>query len=181
MGGELGRGEFGYVSWRGFVGDFIGILVVTPIIFLVATLRPWPRIGRDWYLQLISIIAVTFVIFGYREATAFQLFYLMFLPLLWVALRYGTPGAALALSVIQVGLVIGSEVRFGNDPGLAAMQTLMIALAVTGLIVGAIVSERETASARIRDQQAALSSALRVRAAGEILSLIHISEPTRPY
>jgi len=179
IGGELGRGEFGRVSWRGFVGDFIGILIVTPVVFLLFTLRPVPRVGRDWLLQLVSIVAVIFVIFGYREASAFQLFYLLFLPLLWVALRYGTAGAAVALTVIQVGLVIGAEVRFGNDPGLAAMQTLMIALAVTGLIVGAIVSERETASARIRDQQSALNSALRVRAAGEIAAAIghEINQP----
>lgn len=179
LGGELGRGEFGYVVWRGFIGDFIGILVVVPAIFLLLMLRPLPRIGRDWILQLASIIIVLFVIFGYRDATAFQLFYLIFLPLLWVAMRYGTAGAAVALAVIQVGLVIGSEVRFGNDPGLAAMQTLMIALAVTGLIVGAIVSERETASARIRDQQSALNSALRVRAAGEIAAAIghEINQP----
>lgn len=178
-GGELGRGEFGHVSWRGFVGDFIGILVITPFIFLLFTLRPMPRVGRDWILQLAAIVAAIFVIFGYREATAFQLFYLLFLPLLWIALRYGTVGAAVGLAVIQVGLVIGSEVRFGNDPGLAAMQTLMIALAVTGLIVGAIVSERETASARIRDQQSALNSALRVRAAGEIAAAIghEINQP----
>lgn len=179
LGGELGRGEFSYVAWRGFIGDFIGILLVVPAIFLVFILRPMPRIDRDWILQLASIIAVLVVIFGYREATAFQLFYLLFLPLLWVAMRYGTAGAALALAVIQVGMVIGSEVRFGNDPGLAAMQTLMIALAVTGLIVGAIVQERQAASARIRDQQAALNSALRVRAAGEIAAAIghEINQP----
>ena len=179
LGGELGRGEFSRVSWRGFVGDFIGILVVAPVIFLMFMLRPWPRVNRDWVSQLASIVVVLFVIFGYQEATAFQLFYLMFLPLLWVAMRYGTAGAAVALAFIQVGLVIGSEVRFGNDPGLAAMQTLMIALAVTGLLVGAIVDEREAASARIRDQQAALNSALRVRAAGEIAAAIghEINQP----
>lgn len=179
LGGELGRGEFSYVAWRGFIGDFIGILVVVPAIFVLFVMRPLPRVDRDWILQFAAIVAALILIFGYREATAFQLFYLLFLPLLWVAMRYGTAGAAVALAVIQVGLVIGSEVRFGHDPGLAAMQTLMIALAVTGLIVGAIVSERQTASARIRDQQAALNSALRVRAAGEIAAAIghEINQP----
>jgi C4-dicarboxylate-specific signal transduction histidine kinase len=65
-------------------------------------------------------------------------------------------------------LVIGAVIRFGNDPGLTALQVLMIALAITGLIVGSIFSEREAASARIQEQQNALSRAMRLRAAGEI-------------
>jgi hypothetical protein len=54
---------------------------------------------------MISIIAVTFVIFGYRSHGIPAV--LSDVCFLWVA-RYGTLGAALALSVIQVGLVIGS-------------------------------------------------------------------------
>jgi C4-dicarboxylate-specific signal transduction histidine kinase len=119
------------------------------------------------------------LVFGYHEATAFQLFYLLFLPVLWVALSYGPPGAAVALVLVQIGIVIGAEIRFGPDPGFSALQVLMIALAITGLIVGAIVAEREDAAARLRDQQAALNRTLRFRSAGEIAATIahEINQP----
>lgn len=172
MAGELGRGDFLHVAWRLFIGGLIGILVVCPVILLVVTLRPAPMVRRTWMLQFAAIVAALLIIFGYRDATAFQLFYLLFLPLLWVALTYGTAGSAAALVVIQIGLVIGAEIRFGNAPGLAALQTLMIALTVTGLVVGAVVTEREAAAARSRDQQSAMNRTLRVRAAGEIAAAI---------
>lgn len=177
--GELGRGDFPVVFWRMFIGDFIGILVVTPIILQLMTLRPLPKPADDWLYQLFAIVMVMIVIFGYKQATAFQLFYLLFLPLLWVALTYGIAGATAALAVIQVGLLLGAEFRFGNDPGLAALQALMVALTVTGLIVGAVVTEREVSSARAREQQTAINKTLRVRAAGEIAAAIahEINQP----
>ncbi len=103
----------------------------------------------------------------------------MFLPLLWIALSYGPPGAAVGLLLIQVGLIIGAEIRFGPDPGLGALQVLMTALTITGLIVGTIVAEREDAAARLRDQQAAINRALRIRSAGEVAATIahEINQP----
>lgn len=179
IGGELGRGDFTIVFWRMFIGDFIGILVVTPIILQLVTLRPLPRPADDWLYQLAAIMVVMLVIFGYKQATAFQLFYLLFLPLLWVSLTYGIAGATAALAVIQIGLVFGAEFRFGNDPGLAALQALMVALTVTGLIVGSVVTEREVSAARAREQQTAINKTLRVRAAGEIAAAIahEINQP----
>lgn len=176
---ELGRGDFPIVFWRVFIGDFIGILVVTSILLQLATLRPLPRPGRDCIYQLLAIVAVLLVIFGYHEASAFQLFYLLFLPLIWVALSYATAGATAALAVIQIGLVFGASFRFGDDPGLAALQALMVALTVTGLIIGAVVAEREVAASRAREQQTAINKTLRVRAAGEIAAAIahEINQP----
>jgi two-component system sensor kinase FixL len=119
------------------------------------------------------------IVFGYQEATAFQLFYLLFLPLLWIVLSYGPPGASVALLFIQLGLIVGAEIRFGPDPGLGALQVLMIALAITGLIVSTIVAEREDGAARLRDQQAAINRALRIRSAGEVVATIahEINQP----
>lgn len=177
--GALGRGEAFQVIWRLSVGNVIGILTLAPALLIFTGLKAWPKIDRSMIAQCIAIIAALVFVFGYRDATAFQLFYLLFLPLLWVSLTHGTAGTALALPLIQVGLVIGAEIRFGSDPGLTALQVLMITLAITGLLVGAIFIERQVAAASIQDQQNALSRALRVRTAGEIASGIahEINQP----
>lgn len=177
--GTIFKNEIGAVAWRAAVGDIIGILVVAPLMLLAVTFRPWPRPGPLVIAQALALFGALAIVFGYQDASAFQLFYLLFLPLLWIALSYGPPGASVALLLIQIGLVIGAEIRFGPDPGLGAMQVLMIALAITGLIVGTIVAEREDAAARLRDQQAAINRALRIRSAGEVAATIahEINQP----
>jgi two-component system sensor kinase FixL len=177
--GTIFQNEVVSVAWRAAVGDIIGILVIVPLVLLAATYRPWPSPGPLAWVQFFALIAAIAIVFGYQEATAFQLFYLLFLPLLWIALSYGPPGAAVALLFIQIGLIVGAEIRFGPDPGLGALQVLMIALAITGLIVGTIVAEREDSAARLRDQQAAISRALRMRSAGEVAATIahEINQP----
>lgn len=167
------------VVWHGLVGNLIGTLVTAPLVLLTVVQRQPLKLEPVNILQFLAILAALTIVFGYREATAFQLFYLLFLPLLWVALSHGTFGAVIALAVIQIGLVVGAEIRFGPDPGLNALQVLMIALAITGLIVGAIVSERAIAAVRLREQQAALSRAFRLRSAGEIAATIahEINQP----
>ncbi len=177
--GTIFQNEVVAVAWRAAVGDIIGILVIAPLVLLAVVYRPWPRAEPLVLIQLASLLGALAVVFGYQEATAFQLFYLLFLPLLWIALSYGPPGAAVGLLLIQLGLIIGAEIRFGPDPGLGALQVLMIALAITGLIVGTIVAEREDAAARLRDQQASINRALRIRSAGEVAATIahEINQP----
>ncbi len=177
--GTIFQSEVVAVAWRAAVGDIIGILVMAPLVFLVVTYRPWPKLEPMAVVQLLALVCALGIVFGYQDATAFQLFYLLFLPLLWIALRYGPPGSAIALLLIQIGLIIGAEIRFGPDPGLGALQVLMIALAITGLIVSTIVAEREDAAARLRDQQASINRALRIRSAGEVAATIahEINQP----
>lgn len=178
-GGAVAWYEFRGVVWRSFVGNLIGTLVTAPLVMLMVARREPFLLGWNHVAQLAAIVLALLIVFGYREATAFQLFYLLFLPLLWIALRDGIFGAVVALVGIQIGLVIGAEIRFGPDPGLTALQVLMIALAITGLIVGAIVSERAIAARRLREQQAALNRAFRLRSAGEIAATIahEINQP----
>lgn len=177
--GTIFQNEVVAVAWRAAVGDIIGVLVIAPLVLLAFTYRPWPKPEPLALVQLTSLLGALAVVFGYQEATAFQLFYLLFLPLLWIALSYGPPGSAVSLLLIQLGLIIGAEIRFGPDPGLGALQVLMIALAITGLIVGTIVAEREDAAARLRDQQASINRALRIRSAGEVAATIahEINQP----
>ena len=177
--GTIFPAELMSIAWRAAVGEAIGILVVAPLVLLIATYRPWPELSPLAVIQLLTLLATLAIVFGYREATAFQLFYLLFIPLLWIALSYGPPGSSVALLLIQLGLIVGAEIRFGPDPGLGALQVLMTALAITGLVVGTIVAEREDAAARLRDQQAAINRALRVRSAGEVAATIahEINQP----
>ncbi|MGE0626899.1 MAG: ATP-binding protein [Hyphomicrobiaceae bacterium] len=166
-------------GWRTLVGDVVGTLVVMPLVLLLRGGWPWPKPQLVHLLQFSVLIAALAIIFGYRSASTYQLFYLLFLPILWVALRDGVGGAVLALNACQLGIIIGAQFRFGINPGTGSLQMMMIVLSITGLLIGVVVTEREAAARWFRNQQAAMSRQLRLRSAGETAAAIahQINQP----
>ncbi len=167
------------VAWRLLVGHLVGILVVAPLPLMLHAGWQFPRLTPVRLLQILVLLAALWVIFTYRAATAYQLFYLLFLPLLWIAIRDGIGGAAVMLNIAQVGIILGAQFRTDIIPTTGSLQILMITLALTGLLVGAVVTDRHAAGQRLRDQHAALSRALRLRSAGETAAAIshQINQP----
>ena len=167
------------IAWRLLVGHVVGILVVAPLPLMLFAGWRFPRMTPVRLLQILVLLATLWVIFTYRAATAYQLFYLLFLPLLWIAIRDGIGGAAVMLNVAQIGIILGAQMRTDIMPSTGSLQILMITLALTGLLVGAVVTDRHAAGQRLRDQHAALSRALRLRSAGETAAAIshQINQP----
>lgn len=150
----------GVVPWSGFaeamyhlwIGDAIGIVVfVPPLLLLYQRIkqRTPPDHGRaplqfvEFAAQGTSIVVVLAVVFsGTGNDHPLGLFYLLFLPLIWIAMRHGLPAASWAMLVIQVGLIAGLEIQGQSELTLRTFQLLMFALAATGLVLGAVVSER---------------------------------------
>lgn len=176
----------GTLGWAGFlaawqvaegflrflVGDLIGCLVVTPLVLLIFSRPRWPLPNWETALQIAATVLALVAIFALPHASAYQLFYLLFVPLLWSTLRAGLAGASLALAVIQVGLVIAIRLSHGPGVELMSFQTLMISLAATGLVFGSLVGERQATLTRLAHQQLALSRALRLRSMGEVATTI---------
>jgi signal transduction histidine kinase len=137
-----------------WIGDCVGVLVTLPLILFVvdlqrrATLAATMRRGET-LLQLGSILCLLWLVFGPLRADAVKYFYLLFLPLIWVAARQGLAGAVVAVALVQWGLIIA--VQLAGAPALTVfeLQALQIALAITGLFLGVTVDERERAAARL--------------------------------
>lgn len=167
------------ITWRLIVGHLVGILVVAPLLIMLhAGWRPATLNGVRT-TQIVVLVVALSVVFNYRAASAYQLFYLLFLPLLWIALRDGIGGAAVMLNITQIGIIVGAQLRSYPGPTTGSLQVLMIALALTGLLVGAVVTDRHEAGRRLREQQAALNRVLRLRSAGETAAAIshQINQP----
>jgi PAS domain S-box-containing protein len=81
------------------------------------------------------------------------LFYLLFLPLIWIATRHGLPAASWTVAAIQIGLIAGLEIQGHSEPTLRAFQLLMFALAATGLMLVAVVSERRRLALALVDSE----------------------------
>lgn len=172
LAGILGRDEGPEALLRYFVGDLIGIMIVAPALLLVLVRKRLPMPGREEALQALAIALAFAAIFALPHAREFQLFYLLFLPLLWSAFRNGLAGAAAALCVIQVGLIVAVHLRHDALAELLSFQMLMISLAATGLVLGSLIDQQRAAALRLRQQQLALGRALRLRSMGELATSI---------
>ena len=115
----------------------------------------------------------------YAETDQLQLFYLLFLPLTWVAVRSGIEGVSAALLLIQAGLFIALLLFANRNVDVLDFQARMLVLAVTGLVAGVLVTERRLAEAQLRMNQHALAQLSRLGSMGELAAAIahEINQP----
>ncbi|SMH37069.1 MASE1 domain-containing protein [Azospirillum agricola] len=191
--------DFAGVLLRYWVGEVIGIAVLTPVVLVVlrgAAARPfrsaswWPFPQSSWppswppswapswsvAAELAAyglIIAVTLWLdFGPLAPAQYEHFYLLFLPAVAVAVRYGLAGAAFASAAIQAGLIVAIQATGAETARTTHFQLLMLTLAVTALLLGAVVSERRRVEAAIRERQSDLARASRLTEAGEMAAAL---------
>lgn len=163
-----------------FVGDLIGIAVIAPL-GLMASFR-LPIVHLDWKaaLQLGFCVSVAAVVaLFYARTNQLQLFYLLFLPVTWIAVRSGIEGVSVGLLLIQVVLFLVLLVFGSQSLDLVDFQARMLILAATGLFAGALVTERRIAEAQLRLNQDALSNLSRIGSMGELSAAIahEINQP----
>jgi signal transduction histidine kinase len=158
------------------VGDAIGIAVMTPLTLRLvmllqgrASLSGYSRhLTTEIALYVALACAALLIIFGSGGTGGLKYFYLLFVPVVVAAVRHGFDGACISLAVTQFALV-GLMHRFGYDAqAFTEMQTLMLVLTGTGLVVGAVVSERkqtaelvQLAEERLREKEADAARAAR--------------------
>jgi len=103
---------------------------------------------------LASLAFLIYLAFGNNFARSAHLFYLFFLPLIWIAIRRGIRGVVVALIVVDSSLAIMMRVVHQGIEDLAVLQFLMLILALTALLLGAIIGERKKAEQRFADEEA---------------------------
>jgi signal transduction histidine kinase len=167
------------LTLRAFIGDMIGVMVVTPFVLIVLTRRRIPDISWDIVLMVALIAAALWLIFGFAESYRFQLFYLLFIPIMWIAVRFGLEGVTTGLVVTQIGLILAIHASRQTVGDVLSYQALMAALAATGLAIGVLVSEQHRTQQQLRLQQEALNRASRLGAMGEFAAAVahEINQP----
>lgn len=139
----------------------IGIAVVTPFILVFFTRRRTPALSWEFLAPLAVLVVALWMVVGV-ETFRFQLFYLLFLPVIWTAVRFGLEGVTIGLAVTQIGLMAAIHISGQNAIDVTAFQALMIVLALTGLAVGVLVDEQQRTQHQLRLHQDALSRISRI-------------------
>lgn len=168
----------GIVHWSNFpgvllhfwIGDVVGILVNLPLILVLVDSAGRRKLGallHGWEpaIQIGLVLAILWAVFLYLPGGHVKYFYLMFLPLTWIAARHGLAGASMGLAAVQVGLIVVVELREPSIVTVLELQGRMLALSITCLLLGVVVDERQRA-------QESLAQSLRLAAAGEMAAAL---------
>ena len=155
---------------RFWVGDAVGILVTAPLLLVVADAqqrRGFRALAHrgETYAQMALVAAAIWLIFKGLGGDPSHHVYLLFLPLIWVALRNGLTGAIVAVGLVQLGVVLGVHHHSLEALPVIELQALVAALTLTALYLGVMVDERQRA-------YEGLKQSLRLAAAGEMAGAI---------
>jgi two-component system sensor kinase FixL len=155
---------------RFWVGDAVGVLVTAPLLLVVADAQRRSSLlalaaRGETYVQIVLVAATLWLIFAGLGGDPSHHFYLLFLPLIWIAIRSGMAGAIVAIAIVQLGVVLGIHHQSLQTLPIVELQALVAALTLTGLYLGVMVEERERASE-------GLKHSLRLAAAGEMAGAI---------
>jgi signal transduction histidine kinase len=178
-------------GWRFFIavrnhwiGNTVGMVTLAPVIpILLSYVKRRARPSRIelWNITVFAAVlgAALWVVFGLSGSNEYQFFYLLFLPIAWIAMRAGYAAVAVALLAAHIVLVT-IAVRVGYTAfDFLSFQMLMLVLSATGLLLGVVVTERRRSEEKLRLQQSELARAARHATVGAMgTALAHeISQP----
>jgi len=165
---------FGPAALGWLVGDWLGVLTLTPLVLVVTGRVPWPsaRTPELWLATASTVVVATMLFTIQDPRYAAQLSYLVLLPLLWAAIRLRTAGVVLGVALTTVIAVTATT--FDRGPfavhALPAggrsvlLHLFLVGIAATALLLASRTVESETYRDVATDRQhllAAVSHELR--------------------
>jgi integral membrane sensor domain MASE1 len=150
-----------------WTGDAMGVLVVTPLLLVIRTnLRvprdvPWLR----WF-EAVCLFASTFLVAVLAMKGTYELTFLVFPFLIWAALRFQLIGTAPCVLIVSTVAIVAAAHESGpfsrHDlfADMVGLQAFNGSTALTGLVLAAIIAERNGAYEQVKLAVTQLTTAL---------------------
>jgi signal transduction histidine kinase/CheY-like chemotaxis protein/HPt (histidine-containing phosphotransfer) domain-containing protein len=169
--------------WRSglewFLGDEVGLLGIAPFLLI----HVCPVIRRKLFLehartcpvpdqptfrfdnwrgaiealaQFASVLILLWIMFGVSSG---QFLSPIFIPVIWVAVRKGIRGVSSCLLILNFGTTAALLIYPPSQGDLPKAGLLMFVVSSVGLIVGSLISERETIAVELLDRTSQLTRA----------------------
>jgi two-component system sensor kinase FixL len=171
--------DFAAAVLQFWIGDIIGVAVVAPFALIFLTRGRSLRLSGETAIQIAAIVATLALVFVLTEKHYFQFFYILFLPIIWMAVRGGLELVTIGILLTQIGLIVSAQFLPREDIDVAAFQALMLVLAMTGLAAGAVVTEHRRTEFQLRLHQDSLARLAQLGSMGELAAMIahEINQP----
>ncbi|MBM3522616.1 MAG: hypothetical protein FJX57_06635, partial [Alphaproteobacteria bacterium] len=186
--GALPR-EYGLeATLRFWIGDATGVLTTLPLILLLlrsgrSWLKELKMAGRDVGVFVAAVAGAQMLIFVTELPPSLsdetQYLYLLFPPIVWIAMRCGIAGAALGVFMIETGVFACAVVRGLSPADFQVYQLLAVFLSATGLLLGATITSGRNTEATLRAQREEMTRMNQVTAFGVMGSALahELSQP----
>jgi signal transduction histidine kinase len=177
--GWLPASDFVLAALQFWIGDIIGIAVVAPFGLIMLTRGRRLPMSRETALQVVAILTALAFVFGFGETHRFEFFYILFLPVIWMAVRGGLELVSIGILITQIGLIAGLQLLPREGVDVAAFQALMLVLTMTGLASGAVVTEHRRTEQQLRLHQDSIARVARLGSMGEFAAMVahEINQP----
>ena len=170
--GVLSRADLLPVAARFWIGDLVGILVVTPLLFVNLGRKIRELLAVENLTEALMIVTIVVAAIGLFGARSPVLLLSLTFPIIRSALRDGVAGAARALAFAQVAVVAVSLLVSGHKSSFEDFEVAMAVLSVTTLLLAAISAESKAVLAHAEQEHIALSQRLRGRFTAEAVALL---------
>jgi PAS domain S-box-containing protein len=173
------RAEYLKAALNWWVGDAVAIACVTPfcLVFLMPALRRFAGISETatdtesdstnksihashgWRRAIESaaltavMLAVIWIVLGPNSGDNHDMFYIFFLPIMWIAVRRGLRAATVGILILDTGIVLSLRISPGEPSHFVVLQFLMLIVSLTGLLLGALISERDRTENRLSREE----------------------------
>ncbi|HTV57786.1 MAG TPA: ATP-binding protein [Verrucomicrobiae bacterium] len=179
--GEVALRDYPHALLNWTVGDGVALIFLTPFFFIYITPRlrsflapaasrvpPLPGASAaaespakhksvSFFLetaaQIASIFLVLWIVFGANFSSSFELFFLLFIPVIWIAVRGGLRGSAWSLLVLNTGCMGMLHFYSYDHASLGLLQASLFILSTTGLCLGILITEEREARHTLRLSQ----------------------------
>jgi PAS domain S-box-containing protein len=185
--GEVPSGDYLVAAFNWWIGDavalsglslfllefvlprvrrFLGICSDPSSSFADSTLRLHRKSILETCAFSAALLLSLVVVFGWNYGHNAHFFYLLFLPVIWIAVRVGLRGTYIGLIVVDICLILIMYFLPQKTEDLALLQLLMLVLSLTGLILGAATDERRDAQRRSEEKEESMRLILESAAEG---------------
>jgi PAS domain S-box-containing protein len=159
VGGDVSGSSYGSEWLLWWAGDAMGDLIVAPLLLVWAAV-PRRRPTRSEAIEAIAVLALLAGVSSFVFLAGYWHYpHLLFPILVWAVLRFRQRGAVTAsfvVSAIAVSGAVAGQIPLGSGSATEVVQILeglLAGIAVALLLLGAVLVERDSAAALLREAQ----------------------------
>ncbi len=170
------KNELVFALWTWWAGDWVGVMLVTPAVFIIARWQnqPLPNDGQTTRrLIVMSLVggALGAVLLAYPGPV---IDFLIFPFMAWVAVRLGPRWMVLTALFIATGAIVSTAYDIGPfadqplNQQLLNLQVFLGVVALTSMLLSVVVVERQREAQALRESEARLRTILMQTNAGVV-------------
>ncbi|MEV6839275.1 MASE1 domain-containing protein [Streptomyces sp. NPDC051133] len=158
-----------WLAW--WVGDAMGVLLVTPLLLLLHRAR-WPPSPTRWQ-EATALTVVACAVVPWAVYSSISLLFLVYPLIIWAALRFQLGGSMLCalltsvLATLAATDGVGAFQRLSRIEVMAKLQAFNGAMALTALLLSALITEQRNTRRSVEKACQELVEVLEHLTAGE--------------